>query len=61
MSDYLFDDTLDPISRVWRNDAVYPSLVFSEKRRGREYAKPGASGEKNKQSVVRKEKKGGVV
>ena len=61
MSECLFDDSLDQISRVWRNDAVYPSLSFPEKRRGREYAKPGASGEKKKQSVVKKEKKGGVV
>jgi hypothetical protein len=61
MSGYLFDDSLDPISRVWRNDAVYPALAFSEKRRGRESAKPVASREKRKPYGVRKGKKGGVV
>jgi hypothetical protein len=61
MSGFLFDDYFDPISRVWRNDAVYPPLDFSEKRRGREHATPGASREKKKQFVVRKGKRGGAV
>ncbi len=33
MSAGTFCDSLDPISRVWRDDAVYPGTVFPEKKR----------------------------
>lgn len=58
MSECLLDDPLDPISRVWRDDAVYPSLAFCEKRHGSGREKTGTPGEKKKRCVVVKKRRG---